>query len=1261
MKIAPKTLTGILNAQNKGACDWGWQGMLAYGCQNLAVVVDTRTMQVIQALDRHKGFVVKIKWALENYHHDLASPYSLRLASADSQGRVIVWDVAQAAVRSEFSDGNKPIAEMAWLSTQDASHDLLAVLHPPHSLVLWNADTGTKLWKKTYTETLQSFCFDPFDPSRMAFMGHDCILFVDDFSMSKMPASNGKKYYISTPSGSPGGMSGSSSSDKLSGNRGSKSTITKRMSNILVGESSKRPDEDTVSLNECIQLAYHAAVRHHLILLYPREILILDLDINQTVGIIPAERSGSPFTQVIALRERDVMMCLHENGSVSVRVRRRTNVTIQTPALEQVATFANSGEENSTSCLLDVSYELRCQSDPLRITKNNRVLGFAVDPVHETRLSLVMSDSRVLVWQLKTIDYQASSSVGLAVPLVSPLYTPGMPPAGLGSFTSALPAPKLALADLIHSGTIPTHNNDTGSVIGPRGHGIALKLILTGLLSGVANSPMVIRMCPPLTTKNWNQYEPLLAVGVSTGVVQVYTLSSGHLTREFSVHSASVRGIEWVSLHGFLSYSYSSVGSSGLVKNELILTDIQTGKTTPLRLNREEESPIDMIRVSYLKQYFVVAFKDKPFELWDLRLGTMLRQMPKNFPHVTALEWSPSHNLKSLKKRLNQEVNVSGNGSNEPTTPVAPPTSTAIDPSARNDASKHLLQAVTAREHFVFTDNDGLLYHFIVEGNVIKDGSKIPPDGGMGAITCIAWKGETMVLGDVDGNLNLWDLKARVSRSVPTHRGWIRKIKFAPGRGNMKLLVLYHDGIDIFDTKEVNLLLSSVKCPRDLAKVVDADWAGSDRPVLACADGTIRVTDLRLQQTCSSVEEHQVAEPVLSPHLVPAKAALTLKAFLQHQPWSPSYGLELDETESNADIVRCVNQQLALLDGELKEYMPNCPFGTAQRCLYTARLFGDESELNFWTVALFYLRQETSDPANKELVKSVSEGDIFVPTTPGGSACMGSQNVATTRVGNDRPLDSSYDVLCDNKTFQKNQLDRVALHDNKRSTYEHTRKCAETLMLLGQTDRAVQLLLETEPDNAEYLNDCLKACLVASIRSSGASQSTIKLVATNLIASGKLSEGVQLLCLIDKGLDACRYLQTYGAWDQAAWLAKATLSFSECSEVLKRWADQLCSPQVNQKSQAILVMLSLGQFVKVIEMLYSVRHFDRATLFIEACQEFGLLDSSPDTTSLVEAVLLEYARHLVALGHEAPAKYYCNLAGDKGKQLVKEIDNMFDR
>jgi hypothetical protein len=48
----------------------------------------------------------------------------------------------------------------------------------------------------------------------------------------------------------------------------------------------------------------------------------------------------------------------------------------------------------------------------------------------------------------------------------------------------------------------------------------------------------------------------------------------------------------------------------------------------------------------------------------------------------------------------------------------------------------------------------------------------------------------------------------------------------------------------------------------------------------------------------------------------------------------------------------------------------------------------------------------------------------------------------------------------------------------------------------------------------------------------------MKLVATNLIANGSIDEGVQMLCLIGKSFDACRYLQSYDRWNDAAWLAK---------------------------------------------------------------------------------------------------------------------------
>ncbi|KAK2170890.1 hypothetical protein NP493_1127g02083 [Ridgeia piscesae] len=1208
MKLSAKTLSGVLHGLNRNSCDWGWQGLLAYGCQNLVVIIDPATVQVVQCLDKHKGYVVKLKWSRENYHHDVANPYSLSLASADHNGRILVWDVSTAAVKCDFSDSSKPVADMEWLSQQDASHHLLVVLHPPYSFVLWNVTTGTKLWKKSYTETLNSVSFNPFDSSKLAFLGADCILFVDDFSVFKCPSSNGRKFYVSTPSSS---LSQSQSSERLAEKRPSKTALSKRMSNILVGETNKKSQEDeVVALNECLQLAYHQACRDHMILVYPREILILDLAINQTVGIIPLERTASPFLQVLPLCQRDVMLCLHESGCVTVRVRRRTNKSPLTPAAWELP------DDATPPVSLDVTYDLRGQSDALRVTRCSKVYGITCSPITEQKVALVMSDGRTLFWELKTWDHQGASRYQDN----TPLYTPGptlaqgdspLPDYDLTTqlnLFSSDPQPRLTLCDLIEC--TQTFSMDTPA---PEGrHGVQLKFVLTGMLTGVAAPPLVVRMCPPLTTKNWAHYKPLLALGAPSGVIQVYNASSGELTREFSIHTSAIKGIEWVSLHSFISHAFIPTGNSTLGKNDICLTDIRTGRTVAVRANREDESPVDTIKMSYLKQYLVLLFKDRPFELWDVRSCTLLRQMPKHFPLVTALEWSPSHHSKSVKKSPVSDVTSLTNLCTELNTNSSVTSSTtSLDPSTRPGCQTSAPPGPT-REHFVFTDADSLLYHFVVEGSVIKDGSKIPPDGSMGSITCIVWKGETLVLGDADGNLNLWDLRARVSRAVPTHRGAVKKLRFAPGRGNMMLLVLYGDGADVWDTREL--------------------------------------------------------EPIFCPHILPPKASLTLKCLLQHQPWNQHYELCIEETEENADICQLVKEQLDIIDSDLKAYLPQCQFGTAQRCLLTARLFGDEMDVTFWTVAVHYLRAEKACPHTKEesVSHSQSQGDLFIPTTPvkdSGGDLVSLEDEDRSRSWSfikDRPLEARFDILCDSLTFQKQEMGRLNLHDSKRATYEQTCQCVENLILLGQADRAVQLLLETEADNNNYYVDSLRACLVASIRSSGASQSTIKLVATNLIANGRLSEGVQQLCLIDKGLDACRYLQTYGHWRRAAWLAKVSLGWRECQEVLRRWVDHLISPQVNQQSLAVLVLLSIGQFVRVIELLLQMRHIDRAALFVEACQEFQLLDSSAQTSALVETVFHDYARSLLQLGHRTAAEYYSAHAGVKGQQLLKEIASAYN-
>lgn len=51
--------------------------------------------------------IFQVKWAHENYYHDLNHPYVLKLASADNSGLIVVWDVRDGKPISSFSDSGK--------------------------------------------------------------------------------------------------------------------------------------------------------------------------------------------------------------------------------------------------------------------------------------------------------------------------------------------------------------------------------------------------------------------------------------------------------------------------------------------------------------------------------------------------------------------------------------------------------------------------------------------------------------------------------------------------------------------------------------------------------------------------------------------------------------------------------------------------------------------------------------------------------------------------------------------------------------------------------------------------------------------------------------------------------------------------------------------------------------------------------------------------------------------------------------------------
>lgn len=83
-----------------------------------------------------------------------------------------------------------------------------------------------------------------------------------------------------------------------------------------------------------------------------------------------------------------------------------------------------------------------------------------------------------------------------------------------------------------------------------------------------------------------------------------------------------------------ISVAYSASLSSALtVRNDVFATDIRTGLKRRIRQD-VEESPIELIRVSFYQCYLAISFRNEPLEIWDLKAMRLLRRMSKRCPII---------------------------------------------------------------------------------------------------------------------------------------------------------------------------------------------------------------------------------------------------------------------------------------------------------------------------------------------------------------------------------------------------------------------------------------------------------------------------------------------------------------------------------------------------------------------------------------------------------------------------------------------------
>jgi hypothetical protein len=72
--------------------------------------------------------------------------------------------------------------------------------------------------------------------------------------------------------------------------------------------------------------------------------------------------------------------------------------------------------------------------------------------------------------------------------------------------------------------------------------------------------------------------------------------------------------------------------------------------------------------------------------------------------------------------------------------------------------------------------------------------------------TSCAWKSDLVVWGSNEPSLTLLDVKTKTFSILPLPKPFsppALRLRFAPGRGNYKLLILHPEGLEVWDLKDV--------------------------------------------------------------------------------------------------------------------------------------------------------------------------------------------------------------------------------------------------------------------------------------------------------------------------------------------------------------------------------------------------------------------------------------------------------------------------
>ncbi|CAM6125774.1 unnamed protein product [Calypogeia fissa] len=1271
-------IAGPGTKENGGCSHCSAHGLLAYGAGSCIVVVDVRSMQLVVVLPMPSPrsnpslpapYVTAVQWIPETMSRDLTQEVStahLRLAVGDRHGRIAIWDAAVKDIVSwldlESEKGRLGIQDVCWVYGMPW---LLAAIHGPSLIVIWDPQSGHPVWKyDAGPELLGSVRCDPFDARQVCVVGLKGLLLallVQGTGESDVVV---KQFNITV------------SEERNSGNLGILGHGTgsfHKDSGFSAGSSSVGAPAMAANPGVIARAMFSPRTRGLLYLIYTREIVVFDSNFGMALASTPLPRGIGKLLDVVAVADGDILYCAHQDGKLSAWTKREGKQVFTLSFTESLMPFMGSPVPAPTvlavvHCPLQVQVRkttgkgkedtptLQLSSIPLP-GSSPAPTGFIESPRHEkesSALSTSNDDEEVLVEATfvcvtddgKLWQWIIGSQINL-----DGHHHPHEP-----IFKLELVMQLQLLPSAITTLAVPVPSQ-------------------LAILSGGGGGGAVAI--------------PLVALATQGGTVELVDAAANAITSSFAVHTGNiVRGVRWLGNTRVVSFSYTEVkGKGGGFVNKLVVTCVRSGQSKPFRvLQKPERAPMRALRTSPSGRYLLILFREAPAEVWAMtRIPQMLRSLALPF---TVMEWalppaprSPASSTSASSKKTALSLFYSSPPTIASTAAAAAASAAAIpapqssSPKTTDGASAPDQQysESDAAESFAFALVNGSLGVFELRGRRVRDfRPKWPAASFVSAdvlVTAMAYRMPHVVMGDRIGNIRWWDVTSGLSSLFNTHHGGIRRIKFAPvtlgdpSRG--RIAVLFNDHtFAVYDLDTQDPLANALVQPQyGGILVLELDWfplrADKHEPLLLCvagADGSFRLLEVYStvksgtgsQQVRASVWQRCRPVPLCSPALLPPPHAMAFRMLLQ-LGIKPSWFYVTKSTSADT-ILGCKNGDLRgflletslpaigetvaaevlfkalepyrragrLLDSErVSAYAAICNQGVAARAAFAAAHFGEYAEAIFWLQlpkALALLSAGSAGPAafwssaDYCPAKATAQADSqklskldLETATKKKTEATSLSSLETPPAWFKMPFRSLEVVPCEPTSVSAVARERISWHEKLTGSVA-TQKRVHEYVAVGDFESAVTLLLSTPPGEPTFYLDALRAVSLAAAVSPALHELSVKVVAANMQSGEDSLAGTHLLCAVGRYQEACSQLQDAGRWVDASTLAAAHLKGVDHARVLERWAEHVLAFEHNLW-RAMILYVGAGALTEALATLRNAQLPETSALFLLACHE----------------------------------------------------------